>query len=168
MKVWCMKWIDPFANRGHPTEGWCACKANECPHESQGNVPTLCGWFVVLTGRPMKRTPTCPECLAKLKERKRAMVEPITTDHDGNPIYIGTELVSVQYPANPYLRVAGFDPERGTLTIERFNAVFVWRDGGVSEKTYPLSIECFRGSLLRAYNPTAQRAGVSDGCVQSI
>jgi hypothetical protein len=70
MKVWCVKWREPFAEKGQPAEGYCACKVNRCPPDGQDNVPTKCGMIVILQGGGVKRKPTCPECLEKLKERK--------------------------------------------------------------------------------------------------
>lgn len=48
-------------------DGWCACQTDKEPEDGLNNVPTVCGYFVVLPWGFDKRIPTCPECLAKME-----------------------------------------------------------------------------------------------------
>lgn len=53
-------------------DGWCAVAGNEEPAEGSYQVPTVCGWFVVLPGGFDRRVPDCPECLTALADPRPA------------------------------------------------------------------------------------------------
>lgn len=56
-KSWCVK---------HKT-GWCSVKGNYKPEEAVINVPTVCGYYVILPLETKYKTPTCLECKNKIK-----------------------------------------------------------------------------------------------------
>ena len=51
-KVWCVQ----------HRAGWCATKDGKKPAETENNVPTRCGFFVVLPWGFERRVPTCTDC----------------------------------------------------------------------------------------------------------
>jgi hypothetical protein len=47
--------------------GWCIVKGGIRERERAENIPTLCGYFIVLPFGVEKREPTCLECRQEMK-----------------------------------------------------------------------------------------------------